>query len=106
MQALVRIAVAPLAVSLLLLSGGCAHDPSAQKVRATQAVREAQTDPPPMVKYYVTGSRIPQRINPCEALGSTVQHVRVHCVAPVNRTGHVNQLGGALRVLDPSVSVK
>ena len=77
----------------ILLAAGCAHAP-ADKV----ASREAR---PPMT--FVTGSRIPQRVEPASGLPATTSPVRIYSRQELDQTGRSYDLGSALRALDSSL---
>jgi len=60
-----------------------------------------KTAPPEQV--YLTGSRIPQRVDPSSGLPATTSPVKIYSRDEVIGTGREGDLGAALRSLDPGL---
>ena len=85
--------VVPLLAGSLLV--GCAHTTGATAAPA------AGTE-----LVVVTGSRIPQRIDPTSEHPATTSPVTVYSRQRLDQTGRDGNLGGALRDLDPSIGTR
>jgi hypothetical protein len=83
-----RFAVLPVALGLL---AGCAHAPSL-------AASDPSSEPP--TRVVVTGSRIPQRVDPETGRPQTVSLVRFYSSEDLARTGAPDVMR-ALRLLGP-----
>lgn len=88
-----------LAASLgIVMAAGCAHAPANSKDRAA-AVKVAKPE-----MMIVTGSHIPQRVDPATGLAaSTFSPVRVFSRQQLTDTGRQYDNAAALRELDPSL---
>ena len=91
MQVPARMFLGALAGFVALLSAGCAH---------VQPVAQEETQPTRMV---VTGSRIPQRVDPRTGQVSSVSPVQVFTREDLMRTGRAGNLAAALGSLEPAV---
>jgi hypothetical protein len=89
-----------LAGALALIACACVHAPPVAGVAGEEA---AARPPPPFV--VVTGSRIPQRVDLRSGLAATTSPVRIYSRAQLLDTGRDDDLGAALRVLDPDVVI-
>jgi hypothetical protein len=93
--------VRSLALALLgTLSGlqvACAHAPA-------RTDDQAQVKKAPPQRVLVTGSRIPQRVDPSTGLPVTFAPVRIYSRDQINDTGRQTDLGAALRTLDPGIT--
>lgn len=72
----------------------CAHAPAA----GPEERKAAQQDE----KVFVTGSRIPRRVDTSSGLPATAWPVRIYSRSDLTRTGRP-QTGDALRQLDPAI---
>jgi len=88
MLAAMRTPVACLAA--IGLAAGCAHAPAA----ASPAERQE--------KVVVTGSRLPQRVDPRSGLPATVSPVAIYTRDDLDRVGPSGDLAAALRKLNPA----
>jgi hypothetical protein len=94
-EAIMRKARALLAVSfgsLGLLGTGCAH------VSESQAAAPERQD-----RVFVTGSRIPQRVDPETGQAASASSLTVYSRADLDRAGMSGNLGAALRSLNPAL---
>jgi hypothetical protein len=91
MQVPARMFLGALAASAAVLSTGCAH---------VQPVAQEEAQPTHMV---VTGSRIPQRVDPRTGQVSSVSPVQVFTRDDLMRTGRGGNLAAALGALAPAV---
>jgi len=82
------------ALTLALLQGSCAHAP----LRAEEAVAEAHPTGAPAV--VVTGSHIPQHVDPQGGLPATTSPVRIWSRQDLDRAGTGPNLAAALSKLD------
>jgi hypothetical protein len=79
-------------LGVLAVTGfACAHAP------ASSAAQGAQAE-----KIFVTGSHIPQRIDPASSQPGTISPVRIYGREQIDKTGRQYDLRAALRELDPS----
>ncbi len=83
-------------VFALLLAGACAHAPA----RPSSATGQAPQ------RVFVTGSRIPQWVDPSTSLPATTSPVTIIGRDRLRSTGRDGDLGAALQQLDPSVDVR
>jgi len=74
----------------------CAHAPAPMEAQGGR-----KTAPPEQV--YLTGSRIPQRVDPSSGLPATTSPVKIYSRDEVIGTGREGDLGAALRSLDPGL---
>ncbi len=80
-----------------LLAAGCAHAPVPAQGGAGEEAAAGAAE-----RVLVTGSRIPQRVDPRGGLPATSSPVRVYSRQDVVRTGRDPNLALALQKLDPS----
>ena len=78
---------------LAVMGLACAHAPASSAAKGAQAQ-----------KMVVTGSHIPQRIDPASGLPQTISPVRVYSREQIDGTGRQYDLRAALGQLDPSIS--
>jgi hypothetical protein len=78
---------------LTVMGVACAHAP------ATSVAKGAHAQ-----KVFITGSHIPQRIDPATSLPQTISPVRVYSREQIDGTGRQYDLRAALGALDPSIS--
>ncbi len=90
MQVPARMFLGALAAFVVLLSAGCAH---------VQPVAQEETQPTRMM---VTGSRIPQRIDPRTGQVSSVSSLQIFTRDDLMRTGRGGNLAAALGSLEPA----
>jgi hypothetical protein len=76
---------------LAVMGSACAHAPASTAPKGAQAQR-----------MVVTGSRIPQRIDPATGLPQTISPVRLYSREQIEATGKQYDLRAALGQLDPS----
>jgi len=81
---------------LVALTAGCAHAPRSDAQPAKKAAR--------FERVVVTGSHIPQRIDPDSRAPVTISPVRVYSREEIERTGQYYDLRAALGDLDPSLT--
>jgi hypothetical protein len=78
---------------LTVMGVACAHAP------ASSAAKDAHAQ-----RIFVTGSHIPQRIDPATNLPQTISPVRVFSREQIDGTGRQYDLRASLGALDPSIS--
>ena len=76
-----------------IMTAGCAHAPGD---RAALKVAKAETT-------IVTGSHIPQRVDPVSGLPASFSSVRIYGRQQLGETGRGYDTSAALRELDPSL---
>ncbi len=79
---------------------GCGHAPVAADATPNAAARHDR------VPVMVTGSRIPQWVDPTSTLPATTGPVVIHPRERIAATGHPDDIGAALQQLDPSVKIE
>ena len=84
--------------ALVLAASACAHAPAVDPVDAG----ERPAPGPRHEKVFVTGSRIPQRVDTSSGLPATAWPVRIYSRSDLTRTGRP-ETADALRQLDPSI---
>jgi hypothetical protein len=96
-----KLLVRPLTLSVFgALTGlyvGCAHVPP-----PVDDTKEAKKALPQAV--LVTGSHIPQRVDPTTGLPTTTSPVRIYSRNQIDSTGRQTDLAAALRTLDSSIT--
>lgn len=83
-----------LAPFLPLALAACAHAPAA---------RSPARDAAPPARVLVTGSRIPQPVDPRTGLPATISPVRIVTRAELIATGRADDLAAALGTLEPAL---
>ena len=101
-----RIVLTASQAAVASLTLACAHAaPAGEPATGSQPA----TAPPQAVAVaprLVTGSHIPQRVDPCAGLPATTDNLRIYCRERILQTGKDGDLGAALRELDPSLSTR
>ncbi len=78
----------------------CGHAPVTAEPAPPEPARDDR------VPVMVTGSRIPQWVDPTSTLPATTGPVVIHPRERIVATGHPEDIGAALQQLDPSVHVE
>jgi hypothetical protein len=98
----------PLAAALATLALACAHAPSPRApaplaaASAPEGAATATAPERPPERVLVTGSRLPQRVDPRTGRAATTSPVEVYTREELLRTGRPADLAAALHALDPS----
>jgi hypothetical protein len=94
------------AVSALASLAACGHVSTAASAPAAPSAENrpapARADEKAQEMVFVTGSRIPQRVDTSRGLPATAAPVRIYSRRDISQTGRP-ETGDALRQLDPSI---